>query len=69
MMFLPKSLSEAGSFSSAMRYSRSFFQLNMYMPMEARLLFGFLGFSSNSFMYPSPPMFMMPKRDASSMDT
>ena len=47
MMFLPKSLEDLGSFSSAIRYSRSFFQLNMYMPMEARSLLGCLGFSSN----------------------
>ena len=52
-----------------MRYSRSFFQLKMYMPMEARSLFGCLGFSSNSFMYPSGPTFIMPKRVASSIET
>ena len=39
------------------------------MPMLARLLFGWAGFSSNSLIKPSGPTFMMPKREASSIDT
>ena len=39
------------------------------MPMLARSLFGRAGFSSNSSIKPSGPTFMMPKREASSIDT
>ena len=37
--------------------------------MEARLLLGFLGFSSNSKIWVSGLVFMMPKREASSIGT
>ena len=39
------------------------------MPMDARLLFGSLGFSANSVMLSSPSTDMMPKRLASSHGT
>ena len=39
------------------------------MPMEALVLFGFFGFSSNSYIVPSGRVFMIPKRDASAIGT
>jgi hypothetical protein len=39
------------------------------MPMEARLLLGFLGFSWNSVMRSSPSTLIMPKRGASDQGT
>ena len=39
------------------------------MPMDARLLFGSLGFSANSVMLSSPSTDMIPKRLASSQGT
>ena len=67
--FLPKSFSESLFCSSSMRYFFSTGHENMYMPMDALLPFGCFGFSSNSTMRPSPSVFIMPKRWASSMGT
>ena len=52
-----------------MRYCFSADQVKIYTPMEARLLLGFLGFSSKSVMAPFSSALMMPIRVASSMLT
>ena len=43
--------------------------MNMYMPMEALLLLGALGFSSKSIILPSSSVFIMPNLEASSIGT
>ena len=69
MMFLPKSFSDLGSASSSMRYCFRADQVKMYTPIEARLLLGFLGFSSKSVMASFSSVLMMPMRVASSRET
>ena len=68
-MFLPKSFWDFGSAASAVRYSFMIFQVKMYTPMEARLLLGCFGFSSNSMMASLSSTFMMPKDGATSHGT
>ena len=69
MMFLPKSFLEAALAASLVRYCLSTDQVNMYTPMLARLLLGFLGFSSNSTMVFSSSTFIMPNEGATSQGT
>ena len=69
MMFLPKSFLEAALAASLSRYCFSTDQVNTYTPMLARLLLGFLGFSSNSRMVLSASTFMMPNEGATSHGT
>ena len=63
-MFFPKSLSLSGFALSSVRYFFSIDHVNMYTPIDARLLLGSFGFSSNSKMRPSSSAFMMPNDDA-----
>ena len=48
IIFFPKSFAESGFFSSSVRYFLSLSHLKTYIPMEAKLLLGCFGFSSNS---------------------
>ena len=69
MTFFPKSFDDCGSASSATRYFFRISQLKIYTPIEARLLFGTFGFSSNSVILISGSVLIMPILDASDMGT
>ncbi|MPM28309.1 hypothetical protein SDC9_74830 [bioreactor metagenome] len=65
----PKSLLEFLSFSSSLKNFFKILQLNIYIPIDALVLLGTLGFSSNSYIELSALVFIIPNLLASSIGT